>query len=106
MGLSTRVAIGVFLLWVIKDYALYPLLKGSFVPGGTSAMEQMIGLKGVAKECIDPGGYIHVRGELWHAEIQPERDPIPAGSPVRVVDVNGTLLVVVADTAHESNSSG
>jgi len=64
MGLSTWIAIGVFLLWIIKDFVFYPVLKHSFESEGKTAVEQMIGLQGMAREFIDPGGYIHVRGEL------------------------------------------
>ena len=98
LEISPRIAIVIFLLWVIKDFALYPLLRKSFEPSGQSPLEQMVGQKGVAKERIDPRGYIHVRGELWHAEIQPGDDPVPAGSRVRVIDADGIKLVVTIDS--------
>lgn len=98
LELSPRIAIVIFLLWVIKDFALYPLLRKSFEPSGETPLEQMIGLQGVTKELIDPRGYIHIRGELWHAEIQPGDNPIPAGNKVRVVGADGIRLIVVNDT--------
>lgn len=97
LGLSLWIAAGIFLLWVIKDFALYPLLRKSFESGGKTAIEQLIGLHGVARERIDPCGYIHVRGEIWRAEIQQGDDPIPAGSPVRVVAAKGMLLIVTSE---------
>lgn len=97
LELSPRIAIVVFLLWVIKDFALYPLLRKAFEPAGETPVDKMIGLQGVARERIDPRGYIQVRGELWRAEIRSGEDPIPAGCPVRIVDVNGMVLIVTND---------
>ena len=99
LELSPRIAIVVFLLWVIKDFALYPLLRKSFEPSGETPLEQMIGLQGVAKERIDPRGYIQVRGELWHAQIPPGGDPIPAGRKIRVVGADGIKLIITDEVA-------
>lgn len=100
LEISPRIAIVIFLLWVIKDFALYPLLRKSFEPAGKTPLEQMIGLQGIAKEAIDPHGYIHIRGELWRAEIQAGADPIPSGIKVRVVGTDGIRLIITDDTRH------
>lgn len=97
LGLSLWIALGIFLLWLIKDFALYPLLKRSFEPSGETPIKQMIGQRGIAQERIDPHGHIQVRGERWRAEIQSGTGPIPAGSQVMVVDTKGTILIVATD---------
>lgn len=99
LGLSLWMALGIFLLWLIKDFALYPLLKRSFEPHGKTPVEQMIGLRGVACDRIDPDGYIQVRGEFWRAETHAEGGPILAGSPVKVVEADGMTLIVVTDAS-------
>ncbi len=52
------------------------------------------GASGVVLRDIDPvdGGMVRVDNEQWRAVT--ERDPIPEGTRVRVVDVRGTRLVV------------
>jgi membrane-bound serine protease (ClpP class) len=55
--------------------------------------EGMVGLEGRAREALEPGaaGYVDVHGEMWRAS---SATPVPAGSSVRVVAVNGLTLIV------------
>ncbi len=99
IGLPLWIAIGAFSLWVIKDLVFYPLLRKAYESGAKTGADQLVGLRGVAREQLDPRGYVHVRGELWRAEIESSDKPISAGSPVRVVRANGmTLIVTTAGT--------
>lgn len=95
--LSLEVAIGLFVLWVIKDLLFYPLLRIAYQPGPGTVVDALVGLKGVTRENLDPSGYILVRGELWRARIEPENPPLAAGSPVRVLRAEGMTLVVAAE---------
>jgi membrane protein implicated in regulation of membrane protease activity len=99
IGLPLWIAVGAFLLWVIKDFVLYPFLKVAYETGGKNGVDHLVGLLGLARERIDPRGYVHVRGELWRAETEPGDGPILAGSRVRVRARDGmTLIVAMEDT--------
>jgi membrane-bound serine protease (ClpP class) len=52
----------------------------------------MAGLLGVAKEDLQPEGWVVVRGEYWRARA--EGEPIPAGDEVVVVRQEGRQLIV------------
>lgn len=90
------VAIGLFVLFVMKDVALYPLLRNAYQIGESGAA-QLVGLKGVARDRLDPHGYVSVRGELWHARVEDGSGPIPSGAPVRVVAGHRMTLTVVGE---------
>lgn len=53
--------------------------------------QAIIGAEGVATSDVDPVGTVQVRSELWTALAD---QPIPAGTPVRVVGVEGVRLRV------------
>ena len=97
IDLPLWIAVGAFLLFVIKDFLLYPLLRKAYESGAKTGADQLVGLRGVAREQIDPRGYVHVRGELWRAETESSDRPISAGSPVRVVRANGMTLIVTTE---------
>lgn len=54
--------------------------------------QTLVGAEGVATTPIDPTGTVQVRSELWTAVADA---PIPAGTPVRVVAVEGLRVRVV-----------
>lgn len=54
-------------------------------------LEALVGQTGEAKSRIHADGSVQVAGELWSARSE---EPIPAGSPVRVVKRDGFILVV------------
>jgi membrane-bound serine protease (ClpP class) len=87
-------AVGVFLLWVIKDLILFPFLRPAFESGGKGGLDRLIGAEGIAAEHLDPSGYVRVGGELWRAEALETGEPIPRGSRVRVEDARGMTLFV------------
>jgi membrane-bound serine protease (ClpP class) len=53
----------------------------------------LIGQVGVVREPLAPSGQVAIHGELWRA--MAEGDAVDAGTPVRVVDVDGLTLKVV-----------
>lgn len=104
IGLTLWIAIGAFSLWVIKDLVFYPLLRKAYESSAKTGADQLVGLQGVARERLDPRGYVHVRGELWRAETEPADGPILAGSRVKVMAANGmTLIVAKEDTGATSS---
>jgi membrane-bound ClpP family serine protease len=62
----------------------------------------MIGARGVAKEKLNPAGYVKIRGELWRAEKIGEGPPIEEGQPVRVKKMEGLTLFVLQDNTENS----
>ncbi len=104
IGLPLWIAIGAFSLWVIKDLVFYPLLRKAYESGAKTGADQLVGLRGVAREHLDPRGYVHVRGELWRAETESSDRPISVGSPVRVVRANGMTLIVTSEGSGATGS--
>lgn len=99
IALSPWVAIGLLVLWVAKDFVLYPSVRSAYEPSAQSASEQLIGMQGIARERLAPYGYVQVRGELWRATAEPLDRPILPGTPIRVRHADGLTLIVSADTA-------
>jgi membrane-bound serine protease (ClpP class) len=77
---------GLFLLALataVRAFARRPLLSGA----------GLVGLTGVAREPLAPDGQVAVQGEIWRAVV--DGGPLPEGTPVRVVSVQGLTLRVV-----------
>ena len=53
----------------------------------------LIGQVGVVREALAPSGQVAIHGELWRAVA--DGDAVDAGTPVRVVEVDGLTLKVV-----------
>jgi membrane protein implicated in regulation of membrane protease activity len=95
-ALSQPVALGLFGLWVAKDFALYPLLRSAYEDSSRDGTHTLIGALGTAKDRLDPEGYVRVGSELWHARIDREAAPVEPGSEVRVREVKQLTLWVEA----------
>jgi membrane protein implicated in regulation of membrane protease activity len=81
-------------LFVIKDFALYPWLRDAYAVGEPAPAALLVGKTGVARERIDPSGYVRVGAELWRAELAPGCAAIDTGAHVRVLEVQGLTLIV------------
>lgn len=95
-GLPLWIAVGLFVLLIIKDIVLYPFLRSAYETEASGAA-QLVGLKGIAKDRLDPTGYVSVRGELWQATVENGSGPVPPGAQVRVVAGNRMTLTVVKE---------
>lgn len=104
VGLPIWIALFGFVLWVIKDFLFYPLLRVAYQSGPKTGVDQLIGLRGVARQNLDPRGQVYLRGELWRAETAPGILPIVSGSRVRVLRAEGMTLIVMADTVEGSRN--
>ncbi len=84
--------------WVIKDLALYPLVRGAYEGRVPTGAARLVGARGVARERIEPdrGGYVVVRGERWRARPAEGTAAIEAGTRVVIEDSAGLELTVVA----------
>jgi membrane protein implicated in regulation of membrane protease activity len=89
-------ALGLFALWVIKDIALYPIVRTAYESDVKTGVEQLVGEKGVAQDRLDPRGMVRVRGELWRAEAEPEGQRIEPNTKIRVTAARGLTLIVSA----------
>jgi membrane protein implicated in regulation of membrane protease activity len=92
--LSPRLAIVLFALWVIKDFALYPVLRIAYEDGSPNATDALVDALGTARERLDPTGYVRVGSELWRAELIAGSDAVESGDAVRVRAVRGLTLEV------------
>jgi membrane-bound ClpP family serine protease len=88
-GVSPLLAAGLVVLWVVKDLALYPLLKRFYV---SDTAHPMLGQVGRTVTPLAPGGFVRVRGELWQARAN--GTPVGAEASVRVHAVDGLVLHV------------
>jgi len=93
LGMPLWVAIGLFLLLVIKDIVFYPLLRVAYEVGPSGAA-QLVGQRGVARDRLDPNGYVRVRGELWYAQVEDGAEPIRSGASVKVLAGTRMTLTV------------
>ena len=91
-------------LWIIKDLILYPFVWRAYDwdPSGDSDM--MTDLRGIAKERIDPSGYIMVRGELWQARVIGDSVTIEKGENVVIKAREGLTLLIECDNPKDINS--
>ena len=85
---------GFMLLWVAKDAILFPFVWRAYDRSQERSLHNMVGKKGVAKERLDPSGYIHIHGELWKAEVIDGAPPVEKGEPVWVEGIRGPVLLV------------
>ncbi len=81
-------------LWVVKDIILYPFVWRSYEWGSREENSSMIGLRGMARDRLDPSGYIFVRGELWKASVFEDSPAIEKDENVMVQGIRGLVLLV------------
>ena len=106
IDLPVWAGIGLFSLWVLKDLVLYPLLKVAYELEVKTGADQLIGLRGVATENLDPRGYVHVRGERWRAETGSDKGLVLTGSRVKVLAVDGMTLIVDPEGTSAAGTRG
>lgn len=81
------------LAWIVKDMALYPLLRNAYDVNEAPPVERLIGRRGVAIEPLAPSGYVRIGGELWRARTN-DATPIAPHLAVEVVGAEGLVLSV------------
>lgn len=98
-SLTEFMAWALFGLWVLKDLALFPILRVGYENhAGSGGADGMVGATGVAEEALAPGkaATVHIGPERWSARLAEGATPLPAGAPVRVVAVRDLTLLVEA----------
>jgi membrane protein implicated in regulation of membrane protease activity len=91
-GLAPRLAALFLALWVLKDVVLYPFVRRAYEPRSGGGADALVGAVAVARERLDPEGYVRVGHELWRARVR--GGAVEEGAPVRVLEVRGLTLVV------------
>jgi len=94
-GLTLPVAALVLGLWVLKDLALFPVLRIAYEPGGGSGgVENLVGALAAVTVELAPEGWVRIGAERWRARVSRQHVPVSVGAAVRVVAVEGLLLRV------------
>ena len=105
-GLPARWSVALFVLWVLKDLAMYAVLRRTFMPPATGP-ESLVGTRAVTQEALAPSGYVRVGSELWLAETAHPHEVIAPDTPVVVRAFRGlTLLVDAASPAGSRDGMG
>ena len=84
----------ILLLWVAKDAILYPFMKPGYESSSSTGVQRLVGEIGVAKQDLDPEGYVLVNSEWWQAVADQAGTPIRTGDDVRVTAAEGMRLTV------------
>lgn len=87
-------ALLVMALWIIKDAILFPFLRDSYKIEQKQGVAVLVGKTGVLESDLKVRGWMRLRGELWQAALPEGAPPLSRGETVRVVAVQGMVLVV------------
>jgi membrane-bound ClpP family serine protease len=81
--------------WIAKDIFLFPFVWRVYLPPPTED-NRLVGVTGIARERLDPSGYIFVQGELWKAELEKGKSAkaVEKGEAVVVVGKHSLKLIV------------
>lgn len=82
-------AVGVVVFVGFCAFEIAQLRKRRSVSGAAGLLDAL----GTVRQPLNPVGSILVAGERWRA-VTPNRAPLPAGAPVRVLSIHGLTLVV------------
>jgi membrane protein implicated in regulation of membrane protease activity len=98
-GLSTPWAVGLLVLWTLKNVLAYPLMRQAFAPSRVTGPEALVGRSASVVEALAPRGRVRVDGELWWAEIPLGTEAVPAGRRVVIQRCRGLTLLVEPEAA-------
>jgi membrane protein implicated in regulation of membrane protease activity len=92
---------GSIIVWILKDVVLFFFTWRAYDWNGAQSDRLMVGTRGIAQNRLAPSGFIHVRGELWKAEIRRGGRSIEMGEKVTVRDMKGLTLIVKPEEEQE-----
>ncbi len=98
--LPTPWAVALLVLWVLKNLAMYVVLRKTLVPPATGP-EAVVGARAVTREPLAPRGYVRVGSEMWLAEKAHPHEVITPETPVVVRASRGLTLLVDVEGAIE-----
>ncbi len=94
VDLSLWLYIGLVSLWMVKYVLVFTFVWPAYDKPRPGDVKSLIGIEGIAEECLDPSGYIRVHGELWRAEVIGKTIPIEKGQTVLIERACGLTLFV------------
>ena len=94
LNVPAWISASILVVWVVKDYVLYPVLRFAYEADSRKRIEHLIGIHGTAVESLEPNGYIRVHGELWQAINEGTDTAVNAGTNVTVIGTDGMVLIV------------
>jgi membrane protein implicated in regulation of membrane protease activity len=97
---------GLIALWVAKDIILFFFTWRAYDSSHKGPANAMIGRQGIAQNRLAPSGYIHVRGELWQAEIEENSLPVEKGKRIRIYGNRGLTLLMHGDNKEDNEDRG
>lgn len=92
--LSAPLCVAGFIVWVLKDLALYPLLRRVYEIDRRTGAQALIGTRGFAQGDLAPAGFVRVRGELWSATALLPKGTISAGTEIEIVGAERMTVIV------------
>ncbi len=92
---------GSIAIWIAKDVVLFFFTWRAYDVNDAGGDRSMIGARGISQNRLAPSGFIHVRGELWKAEVWGGGRPIEIGEKVKVRDIKGLTLIVQPEDNQE-----
>jgi membrane protein implicated in regulation of membrane protease activity len=97
-----------FAVWVLKEAALFPLVRRAYEPSDVAASDALVGAIGRVTTSFEAGrgegsreadprlgmGRVRLGPELWNARLASHSEPVEVGGEVCVEAVEGLTLVV------------
>ena len=105
LGAPGWLAWSVPLAWAAKDALLFPFVWRAYEPDDPGAPAGLVGGTAVVEETLAPQGWARLGPELWRAELAAGNGSAPRGARVRIVRVEGLVLLVEPETA-QSGAAG
>jgi membrane-bound ClpP family serine protease len=92
---------GSIMVWIAKDVILFFFTWRAYDTTAARPGRSMVDARGITQNRIAPSGFIHVRGELWKAEVWGGGRPIEIGERVKVINIKGLTLIVQPEDEQE-----
>jgi membrane protein implicated in regulation of membrane protease activity len=97
-GIPLWIAWGGWVIYVIKDFVLYPYLRPAYETQSPSGAERLTGQMAIVTQALEPKGYVQLAGDLWQARAAGPQEVVAVGSRVRVKGAEGLVLLVVPES--------
>ena len=101
INISDWVFWGSIMGWIAKDVVLFFFTWRAYDTTAARPGRSMVGARGITQNRLAPSGFIHIRGELWKAEVWGGGRPIEIGEKVKVRDIKGLTLIVQPEDNQE-----
>jgi membrane protein implicated in regulation of membrane protease activity len=94
--LSLAVVRAIFVLWILKDIAMFGIVREAYAPHDGRLPRDPRGSVGVAPDGIEGEAYVQLGAERWRARRAEGSSEIAPGDAFHVVELQGLTLVVEA----------